>query len=103
MMYLYTLAMLTGLSVMQAPAQELPETFVVVIGQVGGFKDGETFNIMESNGQETSIFFHKSIPDDNGTVKDGRFTAIYPYKRMDLSVENKSELKYDFSETDYKE
>ena len=66
---------------MQVQAQALPETFIVVIGQVEGFEDGEIFGIMESNGENGSMFFHKSIPDDNGTIKDGVFTAIYPYQR----------------------
>lgn len=81
MKHLYAITMLIGLCVMQIQAQVLPETFIVVIGQVEGFKDGETFAVMESNGKCGSLFFHKSIPDDNGTIKDGVFTAIYPYKR----------------------
>ena len=81
MKHLYAITMLIGLCVMQIQAQVLPETFIVVIGQVEGFKDGETFAVMESNGEGGSLFFHKSIPDDNGTIKDGVFTAIYPYKR----------------------
>lgn len=81
MKHLYAITMLIGLCVMQIQAQVLPETFIVVIGQVEGFKDGETFAVMESNGEGGSLFFHKSIPDDNGTIKDGTFTAIYPYQR----------------------
>ena len=81
MKHLYTLIVLLGLGIMQALAQKLPETFVVVIGQVEGFKDGETFNVMESDGNSGSMFFHSSIPDNNGTIKNGRFTAIYPYQR----------------------
>ena len=78
---LYTIVILLGLCSMQVQAQALPKTFIVVIGQVEGFEDGEIFGIMESNGENGSMFFHKSIPDDNGTIKDGVFTAIYPYQR----------------------
>lgn len=81
MKHLYTLTILLGLGIMQALAQKLPETFVVVIGQVEGFKDGDTFSVMESDGNSGSMFFHPGIPDENGTVKNGRFTAIYPYQR----------------------
>ena len=81
MRHLYTFIMLLGLCITQVAAQQLPETFVVVIGQVEGFKDGKTFTVMESDGDSGSLFFHKSIPDDNGTIKNGRFTAIYPYQR----------------------
>lgn len=81
MKLLYTLTILLGLSIMQALAQKLPETFIVVIGQVEGYKDGETFTVMESDGNSGSLFFHKNIPDDNGTIKNGRFTTIYPYER----------------------
>ena len=81
MRHLYTFIMLLGLCITQVAAQQLPETFVVVIGQVEGFKDGKTFTVMESVGDSGSLFFHKSIPDDNGTIKNGRFTAIYPYQR----------------------
>ena len=81
MRHLYTFIMLLGLCITQVAAQQLPETFVVVIGQVEGFKDGKTFTVMERDGDSGSLFFHKSIPDDNGTIKNGRFTAIYPYQR----------------------
>jgi len=75
------LCILMGFITQQVAAQKLPETYVVVIGQVQGFKDGDTFSIMESDGQGGSMFFYNTQSDDNGTVKDGRFTAIYPYKR----------------------
>ena len=81
MRHLYTFIMLLGLCITQVAAQQLPETSVIVIGEVEGFKDGETFLLSESDGQGGTILFHKAIPDDNGTVKNGRFTVINPYDR----------------------
>ena len=79
MRHLYTFIMLLGLCITQVAAQQLPETSVIVIGEVEGFKDGEIFLLSESDGQGGVIFFHKAIPEDNGTVKNGRFTVINPY------------------------
>ena len=84
MKHLYTIIMLLGLCITQVAAQQLPETSVIVIGEVEGFKDGETFLLSESDGQGGTILFHKAIPDDNGTVKNGRFTVINPYKRKSV-------------------
>ena len=80
MKHLYTIIMLLGLGITQVSAQQLPETSIIVIGEVEGFKDGEIFLLSESDGQGGVIFFHKAIPEDNGTVKNGRFTVINPYE-----------------------
>ena len=68
MKLLYTLTILLGLSIMQALAQKLPETFIVVIGQVEGYKDGETFTVMESDGNSGSppfILMNGKFPEDS--------------------------------------
>lgn len=62
MKHLFTLLTLIGISIAQSLAKELPETFVVVIGEVEGFKDGESFTIMESDGNSGSFFFIKAFP-----------------------------------------
>ena len=40
MRHLFTTIMLLGIGITQVAAQQLPETSVVVIGEVEGFKDG---------------------------------------------------------------
>ena len=51
MRHLYTFIMLLGLCITQVAAQQLPETSVVVIGEVEGFKDGETFTVLVGDGE----------------------------------------------------
>ena len=58
MKHLYTTIMLLGLFITQVAAQQLPETFVVVNGEVEGFKDGDIFLLAESDGQGGTILFH---------------------------------------------
>jgi len=65
-------------------AQELPKTSIVIIGQIEGIKDDESFSIMESDGESGSLHFHKALPDDNGIIKKGRFTLINVYHRKDV-------------------
>lgn len=59
---------------------QLPETSIVVKGHIIGLEDGITMQMMEGNGEQYRLFFHKGLPDDNGVVKDNRFNLVYVYR-----------------------
>ena len=59
---------------------QLPETSIVVKGHVEGLKDSIMMQVMEGNGEQFRVFYHKFLPDDNGMVRDGRFTVINSYQ-----------------------
>ena len=85
MRHLFTTIMLLGLGITQVSAQHLPETSVVVIGEVEGFKDGETFTVLAGDGEGREGFIPNGYPD-NGIVKNGKFTAICYNKQKSIGL-----------------
>lgn len=59
---------------------QLPETSIVVKGHIIGLEDGITMQMMEGNGEQYRLSYHKNLPDDNGVVKNNRFNLIYSYQ-----------------------